>query len=380
MISSICCALGVLAGEPVMPLPAPVVAGPEPAPQQPIYSEEASPWRGVMDRLTFYGDTRFRLETNSNPPSGDSYRRMRLRVRLGADYVINDEVTVGARLTTGSQDDPLSSNTTLGDGFEKIELNLDRLFLTWRPQTLDPFSATFGKFAHPFTRNPVYDELVWYSVAQPEGFVLQHDWAPAGFAGRVGARAGYYIVEEDRKSGAGAGVAELFSRYGFGRSDHWDLSLAYYGYSHTDEFLGGTGTTPDYDILDLIGSVTLNDGGGPWKLSFEGINNVSVSGEAGRGWALGAGWGTTAKQADWRAYYQYQQLGNDSVFGLVANDDFMVKSNFRGHASGVNYQFTDAIGLHFWTLISTPLDADLNAPGDTDGWSTRIRFDLNVKF
>jgi len=127
-----------------------------------------------IDRIAFNGDIRLRYEndsfsSNNAPPavlrlsgrdvnstnSTEDRDRLRLRARLGADLNVNDWLSGGLRLTTGTLSDPVSPNQTEGISQGKYTLALDRAFLKAKPY--DWLTVSGGRFGNPFFST----DLVW---------------------------------------------------------------------------------------------------------------------------------------------------------------------------------------------------------------------------
>src|SRR5262245_11720255 len=142
--------------------------GEQPKPPPP---PERSAFEKFLDRLSPYGDFFLRYEGHFHLDDQEDSNGMQVRVRLGANYEITDEVIVGTRLTMGPPRDAQSSTITLGDVFHKLDFSIDRAFLGYSPDWAKGTSATLGKFAHPFATNPVFGELVWDGDVQPDGAV-----------------------------------------------------------------------------------------------------------------------------------------------------------------------------------------------------------------
>lgn len=151
-------------------------------------------------RIRFGGDIRLRyqgdyFDKNNAPfldPSDPSQlinthedrHRMRYRVRISAKATIVDpreevnigKVEIGARLATGNDDDPVSTNDTLGDYQNKDSIVLDRGYLKWKYQPLLPvwggkipeIALTGGRMANPWFSS----DLVWDSDVNFEGVSL----------------------------------------------------------------------------------------------------------------------------------------------------------------------------------------------------------------
>jgi hypothetical protein len=87
----------------------------------------------------------------------DRFNHMRFRARLGMLASISESVEVGLQLASGDDNSPISTNQTLGGGFGKRDIWLDRAYLTLRPTSWS--TANFGRFANPFlTSDLLFDE------------------------------------------------------------------------------------------------------------------------------------------------------------------------------------------------------------------------------
>ncbi|MGE7991478.1 putative porin [Pseudomonas sp. NPDC089554] len=73
---------------------------------------------------------------------------LRLRARFGLTAVLSPTWTAGIRIGTGSDDNPVSTTQTLGGGFGKKDIWLDRGYLTWKPDSR--LTLTGGRIANPF--------------------------------------------------------------------------------------------------------------------------------------------------------------------------------------------------------------------------------------
>ncbi len=362
---------------------------------------KAARWEGVLQRLTAYGDFRLRAESNVNLGGDPARHRQRVRFRIGANYKLTDEIVVGGRIITGNPSDPQSPHQTLGNVFHSFTVSLDRAFMTYRPAWLRGSSLTTGKFGHPFTRNPIYGELVWDADVQPEGIVAGYTVSERGRLESFGLRAGWYaLLEQSRADEGFVSAFQASSRLRLAEHVRANLAAGYYYYSDVTPSgsrtilseNGGNATldrdgdgTPDdfvsrFGILNPIVGLTYDGWKEPLTLSAEYILNTRAQVEQDQGWAVGASLGKTRKRGDWRLYYQWQVVEQDSVFSPVSQDDFLFGTNHRSHVFGVNYQLVDKIGLHLWALAS---ELDATSPGaspnsDENQW--RLRLDLNFKF
>lgn len=75
--------------------------------------------------------------------------RLRLRARTGAEFDITPTVMIGAKLATGDDNSPISTNQVLGGGLAKRNIWLDQAYLRVTPYK--GVTGLFGRFPNPFT-------------------------------------------------------------------------------------------------------------------------------------------------------------------------------------------------------------------------------------
>ncbi|MBN1906192.1 MAG: putative porin [Deltaproteobacteria bacterium] len=152
------------------------------------------------NRMRWGGDIRLRYEKNFydeenydqlyDPEKNEIVNttvdraRYRYRVRLEANAEImkkNPDMNVGkvdagARIATGSTNDPVSTNDTLGDYLNKDSIVLDNAYLKW---TYKPDYPKFGRFPQVTAwggrfANPFYStDMVWDSDVNFEGLAVK---------------------------------------------------------------------------------------------------------------------------------------------------------------------------------------------------------------
>ncbi len=99
----------------------------------------------------------------------ENRQRYRVRARIEIDDRVNNATMIGMRLTTGSNNGPVSPNQTQGTDFSQYPVNLDRAFLKYTP-TPD-VKVLVGRFASPWLST----DLVWYSDLNFDGAALQYN-------------------------------------------------------------------------------------------------------------------------------------------------------------------------------------------------------------
>lgn len=134
---------------------------------------------GLVNRFRLSGDVRVRYEsfyqrydgcTEVNCPQR---HRARIRLRLGIDGKLNEDFIGALYLATGTNvnatasfSDPVSTNQTLTEFYDRKTIGLDRGYLSYQPQRWKWLQLTGGKFAYPWIRTP----MTFDNDLNPEGF------------------------------------------------------------------------------------------------------------------------------------------------------------------------------------------------------------------
>ena len=144
--------------------------------------------------------------------------RLRLRLRLGAEHTVGDDLLIGFRFATeqGStyagdtsstfvspfdlsrryNSDSRNAFVTLGDYFSPKGIALDRLYITYAPHLVEGLTASVGKMQNPFvTHEFSSDIMVWDSNISPEGVQLGYDLRLFGERAWVKFHGGYYLID-----------------------------------------------------------------------------------------------------------------------------------------------------------------------------------------
>lgn len=191
----------------------------------------------------------------------DKRDRERIRLRVGLTAKVADEVGVGIRLSTGSTSDRVSTNQTLGQGFNKYQLLVDRAFIRLDP--LDAVTVQAGRIPNPWFST----EMVWSDNLNFEGVAATFRNVPTDGSFTPFATVGWFPLREASKpartsrslAGAQLGLAwEPAVRTKF------KLGLAYYSYKNMagredlDYIVDGarvSGTGPSYGQFEYTGSM-----------------------------------------------------------------------------------------------------------------------------
>jgi hypothetical protein len=195
------------------------------------------------DYLTFKGDVRLRGETinddSKKNSQGENYMRDRARVRarLRAEAKIND-LKAGLGLSTGGAD-PLSGNTTLGDGFTKKEFRLDLAYIDYSLLKDESYSlsALGGKIKNPMITMP--DDLIWDSDLNPEGVAAKAKFGNDFVTCLVNGE-GLFIQERNAKKNATGLAGQAALKFQFMPEVALTVGGAYYAFQNFE----------GYDVID----------------------------------------------------------------------------------------------------------------------------------
>lgn len=349
--------------------------------------------------FTAYGDFRVRGEQDNRP--SNSRFRGRFRIRAGMSTKLSNDAKFDLRLvSTTDPNDPNSSHVNLNDGFNQIQVAIDRAYFHLHPQKYSFVQWWLGKFGNPNISSNIYSELVWDADIQPEGTAISLEHGVWSDKVNIRFTNGSYLLsqfsEGNRKNWLN--MSQLVFRTNI--SADWNLTLAsnFYYYANIkdleigDSFLDaneGNSTyeknttidgeeissfhyATDFHIMEHFALLRYDRFKMPLILKFQCVNNLAAE-ENNRGIIWGLSYGDLKKKNQWKIYYQYHKIYQDAVFTPYAQDDALSKSNSIGHIFGLAYNFHRLISIHAWGLLDSPIE------GET-GNQSRIRVELNVKF
>lgn len=339
-------------------------------------------------RIRWGGDFRFRFEGDlfgagnadilspSNPTvvvntHTDRYR-LRLRARLNMDAQVSGGLAAGFRIATGTLTDPVSTNQTTGDYFNKKSIVLDRAYLKWKPVR----GATVWGGRSP---NPWFStDLVWDQDLNFEGVAMSYEKGVSPTVGVFGTVGAFTLQEVEFSSrdkwlfGAQVG-AQYQPRKELGAK----IGLAFYDYVNilgkaNDPALPGaldytaplfqqkgntlfdidpssaikTALASEYRELNLTGAFDV----GFWHpvhfvFMGDAVKNIGFKRDAvalrtgnpdvedettGFQFGVAVGYPAVGKRGDWKGFLFYKRLEADAVLDAFTDSDF--------HLGGTNAQ------------------------------------------
>ncbi len=359
-------------------------------------------------------------------------QRQRVRLRLGVGAKISNTLKVGVRIATGSEDDPVSTNQTLGNGNKRFELRLDHAFLKYDAVDADSYpwlTLLGGRFKNPFMST----DLVWDPDVAFEGVAATYRKSLAGSSNlyeledesrSLFLTLGAFPLQEEELSSRDKWLyaAQLGADWLTDSQSRFKVAISYYNYSNivgrrnsldsnrndfTAPFFLQKGNTlfdirydndddtnlsalvSDYDLLGatvqfdlarfapvhiiLTGDYIKNIGFN--KNEIRKKTGVTVDAkDTGYQISLSVGWPKIKKRRDWQVFGSYKRLERDAVLDAFADSDFHLGgTDAKGWILGGSYGLADNTWLQARWLSSDAID------GVPLGIDT-VQVDLNSKF
>jgi Putative porin len=340
----------------------------------------------AVSALDVSGDIRLRTEFNTGDRDARDRNRATLRARLRASYAVTQVITAGGQIATGDPDDPNSSDVTLSNFDDDLQVSLDQ---AWLKATFGPVEIIGGKIPQPFIRT----DMVWDGDVNPEGLSAAYK-TKLGSSASFFASGLYFIIDEsitgpDSRMIGGqiGGDAAVNQALKFG------ASVAYYDYSlktiagadagdvRSNRFANGRYLS-DFNLLDIIGSANWTGLGARWPVLITAnyVHNLGATTNADTGILLNASAGRLANTGDWRIAYGYAQTGTDAVFAAFSEDNTILATNYLQHSMVIDYVISPSLilnGAFFRYKPKSVIDAGANDPND---WLNRVRINLMAKF
>ena len=310
------------------------------------------------ERVKLEGDVRFRHEVINNSDSdavdNESANRLRIRARIGAYAQINDTTKAGIRLvsTTG---DATSTNATLDDNFESKTVGWDLAYIDWAPTALGgDTNLIFGKMKKPWM---AVNDVIWDGDTNPEGFAVVSKHNVGGVT--LIPSAGYYILDDN---GNNSFTEDAY--VGHAQMGDTIVGVSYYGYENLNA------VSAEERMFEIFGETAIP--GSPLSVyaSYVTNTNADAAGDDDNAWSVG----TTAKFGDFKAGYEYRDLGVNAINPNFGNSDFV--SDSKGHILKAGYTIDKNLSVGGTYFITEDNRDNNNGARDRD----RIQVDMKVKF
>jgi len=358
-----------------------------------LMASSAGSVQAQTDPLNFAGDFRLRHERTTKQEPGarpdirDPRNREVVRFRFGMSKRINGLFNFGARLATGSPDDPNTTDITLGDFVNDLTISLDRVYMELTYKNL---FLTGGKFANPLRTT----ELVWDGDVNLQGFGGSYTFS--GAKKITPKLTGVYYVIDEQTSNPDSYMLGGQLQFAINASPNLSLTLAgaYYDYSikslanaNSGDLLSnfltpdGKAYLSDFDLIDVIATVDYRGLGERFPVRLVGDivkNNGAVRGEEA-GFAIDLYVGKISKKKDWRFQYGYALAENDAILAAFSHDNTTLASNYEQHTLGVDYVVIENTTLNVTLYHYRRHDFPLPNSIENDFFS-RLRVNALVSF
>ena len=320
-----------------------------------------------LENFKLFGDLRLRYQGDCFARHEKNRNRARFRLRVGAKKTwLDNQMEVGFRLASGSDDDPTSTNQSFDNSFSEKAVWIDRAYARYQPNWLKGFTVIGGKFATPM----VHTDMVWDSDVNPEGVWAQYKAKLDGLEPFV--NAGYFIFEENHGGYDGTMAAYQVGLIWKIMKDlkltlagtyyDWDHYETEWRYAHGNHVVNGLMAAQAFEVINLTGKLSFKLMGLPMGAYFDWAHNCAEE-DTNRGWdgqdnACAAGFkvGANKKKGDWSVGYKYAHIQANSLPGF--NDSDFGFSNRKGHVLKATYNITDwltfATGVFYTEPCSGP--------------------------
>jgi hypothetical protein len=338
-------------------------------------------------RLRLSGDLRLRFESNFSGSGARDRDRAVLRARLRASYALTDWLSLGGELATGDPDDPNSTDVTLSNFDDDLQVSLDQAYARIARGGL---TLVGGKVPQPFVRT----ELVWDGDVNPQGVSASYRVPLAGGAA-LKATGLYFIVDE---SAAGPDSDMIGVQLGLESAAaapvRFELAAAYYGYAlrnvagadngdvRSNLLRPDGGFLSDFKLIDGVGAVSYHGLGPRWPVRLVGnyVKNLGAASgrDTGFGVDLVAGRGT--RRGDLRFGYGYAQTDVDAVLAAFSHDNTDIPTNYLQHSLVLEFLPRDNLILNATLYHYRTKDLSVAPASASREWLNRLRLNLLMNF
>lgn len=373
--------------------------------------------------IRFSGDLRFRTETFRNQgfdalTEPADRNRLRIRVRLGLDGTIDKHFDWGLRLASGIFTDPITTNQSLTDFFERKPFALERAFIRYDSKT-DTVGVQLvaGKFEPTFRRT----QMVWDDDLNVEGASEAIYFKTKSPLRQIKLVA--FELPFNEVSGGKDGVlygGQMQTDWQFSHVVSANVNLSYYDWNHPDQIIGllgaattqvnggiqnGAGVTGNqngslgttnriirnaagtpigflagFNLVDVLGNLTWQASGRfPVTFTFDYVHNATgrVRDEKDAYW-VGGQVGQTKEKGDWMFGYYFTRIEQDAVL-VPFNFSDILASNSRAHMPTVAYQIANSVTFQWSGLFSQRANKVVLTSPD-NRYLSRMQFDVIYKF
>ncbi|MGH9777125.1 MAG: putative porin [Candidatus Acidiferrales bacterium] len=360
-----------------------------------------------LGNFTFSGDVRVRYEPFFGGTQTEDRHRERFRVRFNANAKFSDEISGGLTIASGDLTDPISTNQSLTQFFERKTIAIDRAFIAYNPKWYNPLTLTGGKFGYTWYRT----EHIFDNDLNPEGFSQAFSWkinnpvlqritlvvAELPFNERSNNDDSWLYVTQ---VGSFWKLGERIRLTGYAGFYNWHLAdpvraaqaaspPTLTGSTNSNTVAPGNRFASKFAVLNLIGRADVDTGFARWPLmlQLDFTNNtrpctnffVATCNPRDRsGWWAEAQVGKTVEKNDINFGYTFIRIEREAVLAAFNFSDLVSPTNAVTHRFNFGYQAFKNITLNYTLLVGRQLRT-ATSPNE-DPWLKRMQFDVVYKF
>lgn len=378
--------------------------------------------------IRFSGDIRFRAETFHNQgfdalAEAPARNRLRVRARLALDGSLNKHFDWGIKLATGVFTDPITTNQTLTDFFERKPFALERAFIRYDSKASDSkaegagIQLVAGKFEPTFRRT----QMIWDDDVNVEG-ASEAIYYKSSSALRQIKLVAFQLPFNEVTAGKDGVLygGQLQTDWSMSPTVSANVNVAYYAWNRADQVLlglgalttqvngglsngsgltgnqnGALGTTnriirdatgrpigflAGFNLFDVLGNLTWQASSRlPVTFNFDFVRNLTdrVDDEKNGYWA-GVQVGQTREVRDWLIGYTFTRIEQDAVL-VPFNFSDILASNSRAHIPTFAYQVASGVTLQ-WTGLFSQRANKVVLVSPFNRFLNRMQFDVIYKF
>jgi hypothetical protein len=332
-----------------------------------------------VQNMEMMGDLRLRYQGERE--TGNLARhRGRVRLRLGVEAQVANDIKAGFRLASGGTD-PRSTNQTFDSFFEHPDIRFDMAYLKYSP--IADLTVMGGMF-----KNPVWEtgDMLWDNDINPQGAAISYESKYSPFFMSTG----FFILDENKGNTSSPFMVYAQPGVKFDWAKKADLKFAVTGYCFKNIKGSKLKDSAGTNTLDTDGQLVFDYSSVAASAEF-GVNEVanflprvSVFGDYiynpdNKNQGFGGGFKFGAKKVkewgDWSAMYQYKYLEKDAWLDTFPDSDWYGgKTGITGHEGifefGLCKNTSFCIDYTYAEYIDTPSVKNVQL----------LQTDINVKF
>lgn len=355
-----------------------------------IAKDQANRWK-------FKGDFRFRNEDITQELASDRNRN-RIRVRVGATAIVNDNIKAEVQFATTEGGDSRSSNQTLGDSNSRKALDLDLAYAEWAVN--DYAKVIVGKHKYAWYKSNSY---FFDGDVNPEGLSVTFNHPQSGFFGSA------TVVDlSERSTATDSGMMgyQVGQRGKINSDTNYVVAVGYFDHKSVEGYIvqqsssaGGTfgnttksvgclaGATScyanDYDVL--MSNIELNSR--LFDMPLVVFADYAKNDKAklyNSAYAYGFTIGKASLPGSYELGYVNQFIEKDALFAQWIDSDYAAgNTDGKGHAVRGAYQLNKNWRANFtYFMNKTNVDVPVTVSGKVlrERDYNRLQLDLNYTF